>query len=238
MSSETLSKLFQPFTQGDSSAARRFGGSGLGLSISMRLAQAMGGNITVRSIEGEGSVFTFTLPLSPSQQVPTMAELPANPAPTCHASATSSQSRLRVLLAEDNAINQKIARKMLERLGCMVTLAANGQQAVEMISSSYFDTIFMDCQMPVIDGFEATRRICEMARDKLLSCRPYIIAMTANAMDGDRERCLAAGMDDYISKPFTEADIYAALELATSATARHAAGRHEETLLLPPFAIG
>jgi len=238
MSSETLSKLFQPFTQGDSSAARRFGGSGLGLSISMRLAKAMGGNITVRSIEGEGSTFTFTLPLSQRQQVPTMAESSANPAATCLPSVTSSHSGLRVLLAEDNAINQKIARKMLEKFGCIVTLATNGQQAVEMISSSHFDTIFMDCQMPVIDGFEATRRICQMARDKLLSCRPYIIAMTANAMDGDRERCLAAGMDEYISKPFTEADIYAALDLAMSSRGRCAASRDEETLLVPPVAIG
>ena len=194
MSPEALATIFDRFTQADASTTRKFGGTGLGLAISKQLIEIMGGSLEVTSELDVGTTFTATLslPVSDDKQI---------------ASASDTRSRksiprgcfsARVLVVEDNVVNQKVATRMLEGMGCNVTVAANGQEAVDMLDQLPFDLILMDCQMPIMDGFEATREI--RRRDADWSRTP-IIAMTANAMAGDRERCIEAGMDDYISKP-------------------------------------
>lgn len=191
MSEETIRRLFSPFTQADGSITRRFGGTGLGLSISRRLIEMMGGEIHVKSVEGAGSTFTVTLPCHSAQptQQQSVAEGSADLAVGLH-----------VLLVEDNAVNQKVAKAMLGRMGCQVTVAENGRIALEILAENTFDAILMDCQMPEMDGFEATRQIRAGSAGPDAQRLP-IIAMTANAMAGDREACLEAGMNDYLSKP-------------------------------------
>ncbi|HRK39420.1 MAG TPA: ATP-binding protein [Burkholderiaceae bacterium] len=189
MSAEQVASVFEAFSQADSSISRRFGGTGLGLTISARLVELMGGHLQVRSQLGKGSTFWFELPLPVGQapEVDTreqMANLPTG---------------LQVLVAEDHPVNQVVARKVLEFLGQHVTLVANGIQAVEAVTANRYDLVFMDIQMPEMDGFEATRhiRLLELGT----GARVPIIAMTAHAMEGYRERCVAGGMDGYVTKP-------------------------------------
>ncbi len=199
-----LPRVFDPFQQGDSSYARRHDGTGLGLTISRELARAMGGDITCESVPGQGSTFTLALPWRP-------CEAPAEaPAPTVQAPAAAAM-RGRVLLAEDNGINVLVARSMLQSLGLDVTVAGDGADALAAFLEAPPAVVLMDCHMPRMDGFEATRCI-RAAEDERGWPRTPIIAVTANALQEDRQHCLDAGMDDYLSKPFTPEDLRAAIE--------------------------
>jgi signal transduction histidine kinase/ActR/RegA family two-component response regulator len=204
MSNEQQGRLFQPFTQAEVSTTRKFGGTGLGLAISKRLTELMGGRIGVRSSVGEGSTFWFTVKLRPSDR---SAMVPAKA--TSKSAAALASSHFRLLLVEDNAINQKVALAMLKNLGYQAKVACNGVEAMQAVSSEHFDLILMDCLMPEMDGFEATR--CIRNRGHHFAELP-IIAMTANAFAEDRAACLAAGMTDYLSKPVREAELRKKLE--------------------------
>jgi signal transduction histidine kinase/ActR/RegA family two-component response regulator len=202
MSAVTVDELFAPFFQADASTTRRFGGTGLGLSISAQLIELMGGKITAESTEGVGTTFRFALHLPLGADASnSLAENEQPPAPL---------HELRILLAEDNATNQKVASLMLRKLGCNVVIAGNGEQALNALAEQTFDVVLMDCQMPVMDGFAATKMIRNDLSGRFNPHIP-IIAMTANAMQGDRENCIAAGMNDYIPKPITQANLLATL---------------------------
>ncbi|MCC7013273.1 MAG: response regulator [Planctomycetes bacterium] len=194
---EQLGAVFEKFTQGDASMTRRFGGTGLGLSIARELVQLMRGSIEVESELGQGSTFLVDLPLT--AVAPTTA--PAN-APA--ADSLAPRPGLRVLVAEDNAVNWRLMEVALKRLGCVVTRAADGAQALSLTLEHEFDLVLMDCQMPQLDGLSATERI--RARGDARS-RLSIVALTANALSGDRDRCLDAGMDGYLVKPVRREDL-------------------------------
>jgi signal transduction histidine kinase/CheY-like chemotaxis protein len=205
-----IASVFDRFTQADASTTRRYGGTGLGLAISRQLAELMGGTLTVESTAGRGSTFTFELPLRLQGTVePTDARPDARAGGHVEANA-SSAPRARVLVAEDNRVNQRVASRILEKLGCEVEVVGNGQEAIERLAATDYDLVLMDCQMPVMDGYEATAAI--RAASQSVSRVP-IVAMTAHALPGDRERCLAAGMDDYVSKPVKAADLRRIVEL-------------------------
>ncbi len=222
--------LFERFTQADSSTTRRYGGTGLGLAICRHLVELMGGSIGMLSSEGAGSTFWFRLPLraaSESSAAPSSADPPrARPA-----MVVAGSHAVDVLLAEDNEVNARLAQRLLEKLGCRVTLARNGREAVAMVEQAPFALVFMDCQMPEMDGFEATREIRK--RDRALP----VIALTANAMQGDRERCFAAGMDDYVSKPIDLADLRRVLE-AHAGRARTRAAASDSSAASPRLKSG
>ncbi|TSA35418.1 MAG: PAS domain S-box protein [Verrucomicrobiaceae bacterium] len=201
ISPETLTCLFQPFTQGDATLHRRFDGTGLGLAISQKLAEAMGGTITVDSAPGKGSTFTFRFPIGLKKPVV------RTPAPKAAAPDSSTFGGL-VLVVDDDGVNRKLAGNLLRSLGCRVEFAANGQEAVEACGKGKFAAVFMDMQMPVMDGIEATKLIRSQENG---SGRIPIIALTANVMPGDREHCFAAGMDGFLTKPFKKAEFAAAL---------------------------
>ena len=190
MSAEGLSRLFQPFAQADSSTTRKYGGTGLGLAICTRLAQAMGGTVTVESIAGAGTTFRFDI----LAKLAEFKETVIMPASGC----TSSNRELSILLAEDNAVNQVLVRKLLSKIGYEADLAENGRLALELVQAKHYDLILMDIQMPEMDGLVATRAIRELRIDR----QPRIVALTANAYESDKQACLAAGMDDFMSKPF------------------------------------
>jgi PAS domain S-box-containing protein len=202
---EAMGRLFQSFSQADASTARRYGGTGLGLAISRRLAELMGGTLTASS-EGPGNGSRFELDFS-TTAAPTAAD-EAGEARKAASGPALKDRGLRVLLAEDNAMNQKLALRLLANMGVTADLAENGAAAIEAEARTPYDVILMDVQMPDVDGLDATRRI----RAAAPAHRPWIIAMTANAMEGDRETCIAAGMDDYLSKPIRPAELSAALE--------------------------
>ncbi len=192
ISPEKIETLFNPFSQEDGSISRRFGGTGLGLAISSELVSVMGGDIGVDSRKGEGSTFWFTSTFRTVDE-----SFDAN---TSDRNETFDLYGCRILLAEDNAVNQKLAVVLLEKMGCVVDVAHNGVEAVHALSSGPYDLVLMDMQMPEMDGFEATRIIRD-ATSGVMNHDIPIIAMTAMAVKDDREECLAAGMNGYISKP-------------------------------------
>ncbi len=201
---DRLDRLFRPFSQIDASTSRRFGGTGLGLAISQRLSELMGGGITVRSRVGLGSTFRATFRSRAADSPASRAPAPRPQRSLLHA----SRRPLRVLVAEDNVVNQQVALRMLEKMGYHADLAVSGMEVIEAMQRRDYDVVLMDVQMPDMDGLDATRRLRAMLPDHR---QPYVIAVTANAMSGDREECLSAGMDDYISKPVRRADLDAAL---------------------------
>ena len=208
MAPEAAAAVFQPFRQADSTTSRKYGGTGLGLAIIKQLVEMMGGNIVLHSVAGQGSSFAVTVvvgKVAPEDVPPALSALPAPPD-----TGAAGQTPLRMLLVEDNAINQEIAMAMLEDSGYHATPADNGRRALALWERYPFDVILMDCQMPEMDGFEATRRVRRMEAQQGRDRTP-IIAVTANAILGDRELCLDAGMDDYLAKPYTRAALLAVL---------------------------
>ena len=212
MTEEQQARLFTPFVQADASTTRRFGGTGLGLAIASGLSQQMGGSIAVTSSLGLGSTFTLELPLrAAAAPAPEAVPLPRSDADGTQR-GPGTDPPLRVLLAEDNAVNQLIAQATLEREGAVVTVVGDGAQAVDAALSGQYDAVLMDCQMPVMDGLEATRWIRMVESGSLalvggdhpsLHPRLPIIAMTASATLSDRSACLQVGMDDLLPKPWT-----------------------------------
>jgi CheY-like chemotaxis protein len=194
-----MARMFQSFSQADASTSRKYGGTGLGLAISKRLAEAMGGTMWVESagIPGQGSTFHLTIlaRAAPDQTLPS-----SDAAGAAHDLDPEHATRhpLRILLVEDNVVNQKLALRLLSLMGYQADIASNGIEAIEAIERQRYDLVLMDVQMPEMDGIDATENIVQHVPP---NDRPWIVAMSANAMDGDRERCLDAGMNDYISKP-------------------------------------
>jgi signal transduction histidine kinase/ActR/RegA family two-component response regulator len=216
---EVQKNLFQSFTQADTSTTRRFGGTGLGLAISRKLVELMKGAIGVQSTPGKGSTFWFdlqfgrhTTPAAPAADSTTV------PSPTSGNSSILFHPKLigvHVLFAEDNKINQIVGVKQLKKMGCAVELVSNGLEVVEAWQRNRQPVILMDCQMPEMDGYDATKKIRALEKELHLP-HTHIIALTASAMQGDREFCLASGMDFYLSKPVEEAALRAVLEMAAS----------------------
>lgn len=207
MNSGTLAKLFRPFEQADSSTTREYGGTGLGLAIAKHLIVLMGGTLEVMSTPWVSTEFRLEIPLDAAHAAPSPDSAPA--------AVTASGAMLAILVVEDNEINQMVARAMLEGAGHCVEVAVDGAEAVRKCAQSRFDCVLMDCQMPVMDGFEATQIIHAREAGKGHARTP-VIALTANTMAGDRERCLAAGMDNFLSKPFDRASLLAAVARARS----------------------
>ena len=205
MSAEQISRLFEVFSQADSSTARQYGGTGLGLAISKKLVQGMGGRIWVESEPGAGSVFGFTAEFGR-----VLGEAAAAPsAVQCGGGTTAALAGVHVLVAEDNEFNQQVIADILGQAGAIVSLAAGGQDALGQLSSGVrIDAVLMDVQMPDMDGYEATRVIRSMPG----FCDLPVIAITANATDEDKARCLAAGMTDFLSKPIDPQSLYRTLQ--------------------------
>lgn len=203
---EVLERLFQPFQQADSSTTRQFGGTGLGLAICKQLVGLMGGEIQARSVVEEGTTMWFDLPV----------HLPVEPAPFVPA-PVSKVSPLhysgRVLLVEDNVVNQQLALRLLRKLGCEVRCANNGRLALEQMKREAFDLVFMDCHMPVMDGYQAVEAYRAWENNQPTGGRPVqtIVALTANVLEGDRAKCLQAGMNDFLAKPVRKPDLESVL---------------------------
>ena len=203
-----LKALFTPFTQADGSTTRKYGGTGLGLAISKQLAQMMNGKIGARSVPGVGSTFWFTARFEkvPDKQAEEeVLDSKVQKAPEA-CGAPSLPDKVRILLVEDNPVNQRVALAMLKKLGIRTDVAANGQEAVQALQTVTYDLVLMDCQMPEMDGFEATRAVRQKESAASSPSIP-IIAMTASAMQADREKCLQAGMSDFIAKPVQQGEL-------------------------------
>jgi len=201
---DRVNKLFEKFSQVDSSISRRYGGTGLGLAICKRLVEGMGGTISVESKHYGGSTFSFRIPAIPSE--------PPQESHTARPLGRPTLADLRILLVEDNAVNQMLAMSMLRKLGASAELAQDGQECVDKVRSGDYDLVLMDIQMPRMDGVAATRAIRQIAGIR----QPRIVALTANAMDSDRQACLDAGMEDFLSKPFQVTDLQDRLETAAT----------------------
>jgi CheY-like chemotaxis protein len=193
ISEEKQKDLFQSFTQADGSTTRKYGGTGLGLAIVRQLVLLMGGKIGMESESGRGSVFWCELDF-PVAAIAAQTEEEKEPDAQAEGALQG-----RILLVEDNKVNQMVASKMLAAMGLTVDLADDGEKALAALAQTRYDLVLMDCQMPVLDGYQATRAF--RSQEPQGGKRLPIIAMTANAMEGDRQKCLEAGMDDYIAKP-------------------------------------
>ncbi len=204
---EAQARLFQPFSQADTSTTRRYGGTGLGLSISRKLVEMMGGQLGVESAPGAGSTFHFTVALGAARQ------------PVAAPATTPTGERLpleaRILVAEDNRVNLLVVSKLLRRWGCTLTCVGNGREAVAAFTTSRFDLVLMDCHMPEMDGFAAAEAIRELERGG--DQRTPVIALTASAMDADRDHSLRSGMDDFVTKPIIVDALYDTLQRHLSA---------------------
>ncbi len=223
---EVQEHIFDAFSQADGTTTRRYGGTGLGLAICKQLCAMMGGEISVESTLNKGSIFRFTVCLKTRSDSFTavMGPLSEKCSPSAFECGKEDKAKAllgaQVLLAEDNPVNQEVAHHMLESFGCSVEPASDGREALEAFSKTPFDLVLMDCQMPELDGYQVTQIIREK---EMQGCkdpteqgqgirRTPIIALTAHAMQGDREQCIAAGMDDYLSKPFNRDQLFAVLK--------------------------
>jgi len=196
--------IFQPFSQADGSTSRQYGGTGLGLAISARLVEMMGGRMGVESEIGKGSTFWFTVPVGS-----TTRQAPISPALVPRVDGERFGRGMRILVVEDHVVNQKVVLNLLKKEGYTPVLAGNGSEALLALERESFDLVLMDVQMPEMDGLTATSII--RSREKLTGVRMPIIAMTAHAMNGDREECLSAGMDAYVSKPIRRPELLEAI---------------------------
>jgi signal transduction histidine kinase/ActR/RegA family two-component response regulator len=214
ISEEAQKKLFQAFVQADGSTTRKYGGTGLGLAISKQLVELMGGQMGVNSVPGKGSTFWFTArfekqspgAIFPEPELVSLEKLLTTQVPT----EAKMTSKKLILLAEDNLVNQKVAIRQLQKLGYQTDVVGNGREAIEALTRNSYDLVLMDCQMPEMDGYEATAEI--RRREEGSSKHTVIIAMTAHALEGEREKCIALGMDDYLSKPVKVDELAAMLE--------------------------
>jgi len=205
---EMLDRIFDAFTQEDSSTTRRFGGSGLGLAICRKLVGLMGGEITVESRPGEGSTFRFWIPCELAQQEP-------GHNPAFEETRRNQEEEPRILIVEDNPVNQLIARRLVEKLGYRCEVAANGAEAIAHLNNEEFPLVLMDCQMPVMDGYETAREI-----RRRFNSRVRILALTASAMEEEQRKCQEAGMDAFLAKPIEIEKLAAAIEQFTHSTGR------------------
>jgi len=200
-------RLFQPFIQADSSHARRFGGTGLGLAIVKQLVELMGGKITIQSELGQGSCFEFSACFAPALDVDAEQSFNA----VAVQSLRVSWQGVHILLAEDTPTNQDVMKAMLHVLGCEVDIVVNGKEAFDVLRNSHYDLVLMDCQMPEMDGFEATRLYRYYEKEHSLAHVP-IIAVTASVLSDERAACIACGMDDILAKPFKRKELSAILD--------------------------
>jgi CheY-like chemotaxis protein len=212
ISTEAQGRLFQAFVQADGSTTRKYGGTGLGLAISKHLVELMGGEIGIESTPGTGSIFWFTSHFEKQLAGPASVQtVPAELAtPRVLVIDNDETKQVRILLAEDNVVNQRVTLRQLQKLGYAVDVVSDGRAALAALAATPYPIVLMDCQMPEMDGYQATAEI--RRREEGTSRHTVVIALTAHAMQGEREKCLAMGMDDYLSKPMTRPALAKILE--------------------------
>jgi CheY-like chemotaxis protein len=205
---DRINQLFKPFSQADSSTTRKYGGTGLGLAICDQLTTLMGGSIWFESEIGVATTFFFTIKFKLTHNLSETMNSDLDRVPATDETRLN-QVKVRILVAEDNRVNQKLVRHFFERLGYSIDIAPNGLAVLDQVKLNAYDLIFMDVQMPEMDGLETTRELCKIYSDQE---RSVIIAMTANALDSDYQACFKAGMDDYLSKPLRLVKLQEALD--------------------------